>query len=65
MDDSGSTRDSKAILSKQLIEAAPLLVALGAIIYGVLWMGYASFYGSLGIDPHDVGLTYASVWRVQ
>jgi hypothetical protein len=37
---------------------AVLLVG-GLVIYAFLSFSYARFYGSLGVDPNDVGLSYA------
>jgi hypothetical protein len=36
-----------------------VLIASGLILYGYLSLGYYSFYGRLGVDPNDVGLSYA------
>jgi hypothetical protein len=40
---------------------APLLLAAGIVIYGILGLGYDQFYGRLGIDPAAVGLNYGTV----
>jgi hypothetical protein len=35
-----------------------VLIVGGLLLYGYLSICYYSFYGSLGVDPNDVGLTY-------
>jgi ABC-type multidrug transport system fused ATPase/permease subunit len=40
-----------------------LLTALGVALYGLVNIGYSTYYGQLGLDPDDVGLDYASTLR--
>jgi len=41
---------------------APVALALGAlVIYGYLSICYDGFYRALGVDPGDVGLSYAAI----
>jgi hypothetical protein len=40
---------------------APLLALTGLLVYALLMITYSAFYGSLGVDPRDIGLGYASV----
>jgi hypothetical protein len=40
--------------------AGVLLTAAGIIVYGVVSQAYGAFYGALGVDPQDVGLSYAA-----
>jgi hypothetical protein len=35
-----------------------VLIASGLLLYGYLSICYYRFYGSLGVDPNDVGLSY-------
>ena len=39
--------------------APAVLLVGGLLMYGYLSVCYDRFYGSLGVDPNDVGLTYA------
>jgi hypothetical protein len=32
----------------------------GSIVYGLLTLAYSQFYGALGVDPQDVGLSFAN-----
>jgi hypothetical protein len=41
-----------------LSQAPAVLLAGGLLIYGYLSICYETFYGSLGVDPNDVGLSY-------
>jgi hypothetical protein len=41
-----------------LIQAPAVLLGGGLLIYGYLNICYDRFYGSLGVDPNDVGLSY-------
>jgi hypothetical protein len=41
-----------------LIQAPAVLLGGGLVIYGYLSICYDRFYGSLGVDPNDVGLSY-------
>jgi hypothetical protein len=36
--------------------------AAGLLLYGVLYMVYANFYGSFGLLPEEVGLGYANIF---
>jgi hypothetical protein len=36
--------------------------AAGLLLYGILYMVYANFYGSFGLLPEEVGLGYANVF---
>jgi hypothetical protein len=40
---------------------SPMLVVSGILIYGALSIGAEMFYGQLGIDPLEVGLSYGGV----
>ena len=43
---------------KTLLSGLAPLVGIGAIVlYALLSIGYHRFYGPLGVDPSDVGLT--------
>jgi hypothetical protein len=45
---------------REVLSQAPgVLVVAGLLVYGYLRIYLQSFYGSLGVDPNDVGLTYA------
>lgn len=41
-----------------LSNVAGVLLVGGALMYGYLSICYDRFYGSLGVDPNDVGLSY-------
>jgi hypothetical protein len=41
-----------------LSQAPAVLLGGGLLIYGYLSICYDTFYGSLGVDPNDVGLSY-------
>jgi hypothetical protein len=49
------------VLTQTLGQAAILLAIVGLTLYGLTSLAYDSFYGPLGVDPGDVGLTYSSV----
>jgi cbb3-type cytochrome oxidase subunit 3 len=40
-----------------------LLTALGIALYGLVNIGYSTYYGQLDLNPDDVGLNYASTLR--
>lgn len=40
---------------------APLVAVVGALVYVLLLTWYRSFYGALGVEPADAGLTQGSV----
>jgi hypothetical protein len=40
---------------------APSLTIAGVLVYTLLRVNYALFYGRLGVTPEDVGLTYVSI----
>jgi hypothetical protein len=48
----------KQVLRKALDHLPGLVVAGGLLLYGYLSLSYYSFYGHLGVDPNDVGLSY-------
>jgi hypothetical protein len=48
----------KHVLRKALDHLPGLIVASGLLLYGYLSLNYYSFYGQLGVDPNDVGLSY-------
>ena len=50
---------SSAIASWAAIFPA-VLGGVGVLLFGVLTLGYAAFYGRLGLTPETVGLTYAN-----
>jgi hypothetical protein len=44
---------------KDALAHLPAIVVVGGLLlYGFLSLTYQQFYGSLGVDPNDVGLTY-------
>jgi hypothetical protein len=46
----------------EALKHAPAVLALAALaIYGYLSICYDAFYGALGINPGDVGLSYAAI----
>jgi hypothetical protein len=45
-----------------LRQASAVVVVGGLLIYGYLSICYDHFYGSLGVDPNDVGLSYRGRW---
>jgi hypothetical protein len=49
------------VLTQTLGQAAILLAIVGLTLYGLTSLAYDAFYGPLGVDPGDVGLTYSSV----
>jgi hypothetical protein len=40
-------------------EVFSLLTVAGLLLYGTVWSCYNSFYGTFGLEPEDVGVTYA------
>jgi hypothetical protein len=36
-------------------------MALGIVLYGIIWIPAYIFYSSLGITPSEVGINYTSV----
>jgi hypothetical protein len=48
-------------LRESLGSLSALLAGAGVVIYGILSFGYSRFYHALGLEPSDVGLTYARV----
>ena len=51
---------SMGLLWREALSHTPALLLLsGLLIYGYLSLCYQRFYGSLGVDPNDVGLSYA------
>jgi hypothetical protein len=34
---------------------------LGFLLYGIIWLAYASFYEDFGVEPEDVGVTYLAM----
>jgi hypothetical protein len=38
----------------------PALTFIGILLYGILAYSYERFYEALGLEPHDVGLTYGT-----
>src|SRR5215213_68430 len=42
-------------------ELLSLLTMVGLLLYGVSILGYRAFYGTLGIDPEEVGLGYSLI----
>lgn len=44
---------------KRSAEVFSLLTVAGLLLYGTVWSCYNSFYGTFGLEPEDVGVTYA------
>jgi hypothetical protein len=42
-----------------LSQAPAVIVVAGLLVYGYLRIYLQRFYGNLGVDPNDAGLTYA------
>jgi len=40
-------------------EVFSFLAVAGLLLYGTVWSCYNSFYGTFGLEPEDVGVTYA------
>jgi hypothetical protein len=40
-------------------EVVSFLALAGLLLYGTVWSCYNSFYGTFGLEPEDVGVTYA------
>jgi hypothetical protein len=65
----GSELDAKEIrgdaeatqLGEILGQSAAILLAGGLLVYALSSLAHDRFYGALGVEPGDVGITYASV----
>lgn len=65
MIDMTSSPKNKAsdVKTKQALELDVLKIAAlgGALLYGVLFLGYYHYYGRLGLRPEDLGVTYTYI----
>jgi hypothetical protein len=57
---SGERKERKWHLRESTSVLAPFLALSGLLIYTVLSLQYYQFYSPLGVDPSEVGLTYAN-----
>jgi hypothetical protein len=58
--DEGKPPASTGLPWREALSYTPALLLLsGLLMYGYLSLCYQRFYGSLGVDPNDVGLSYA------
>jgi hypothetical protein len=47
-------------LKETLIVVASTVLPLGLVIYGMSSVEYTAFYGTLNVDPNEVGMNYAT-----
>jgi hypothetical protein len=53
------TPQPAGLLRNALTLSASIVIPVGLVIYGMCSVGYGGFYGTLNVDPTDVGLNYA------